>query len=374
MPRLNWITALFLVLTPIGALVWGGLHVSAVGIRPAEVLVFLVYYSFTAVSITAGYHRLFAHGAYDCRRFVKVVYLLCGAATFQHSVLTWVSDHRRHHQHIDTDADPYNIRRGFWWAHIGWLMVEQEPADFSNVRDLSADPLIRLQHRFYMPLAIFMSFGVPLGVGLVMGNPWGCLLWGGLIRTVVGHHATFLVNSLAHTLGSKPYSRAVSARDSVVTAVLTFGEGYHNFHHRFATDYRNGVHRHQWDPTKWLIRGMASIGWAWNLYRAPRERIVAARVECETQTLLDACRDRSQHVIAAARERLASVSASLEATAKRLGAAERARARHAWGAAKRDYAKVGWSELRAARRDFRAAWRQWRAELETLRATDLQSA
>ena len=216
---------------------------------------------------------------------MRAFYLLFGAAAFQHSVLSWASDHRRHHKNIDEDADPYNIRKGFLWAHVGWLMFKQpNPEDFSNVPDLTADPMIRWQHRYYVPLAVTMGFVVPLAIGYTIGHPWGCLLWAGLFRTVIVHHSTFFVNSLAHTLGRRPYSIAVSARDSVVTALLTMGEGYHNFHHRFATDYRNGVRRHQWDPTKWLIRGLEAVGWAWALSRTPREKIIAAEIECETSS------------------------------------------------------------------------------------------
>jgi len=239
------------------------------------------------LSITIGYHRLFAHRSYECSRIGQDFYLLFGAAAFQHSVISWCSDHRRHHKHIDEDDDPYNIQRGFLWAHIGWLLVmeHKEKQDYSNVHDLMADPWIRFQHRFYVPLAVLMGFAVPLAFGWAVGDPWGCVLWAGIFRVVLVHHSTFLVNSLAHTLGRRPYTLAVSARDSAVTALLTFGEGYHNFHHRFAADYRNGVARAAWDPSKWLIGGLERLGLAWNLRRVPSERIVAAQLACDSERL-----------------------------------------------------------------------------------------
>ena len=370
--RVNWVTASFLVLTPLVALVWGGVHIALFGVHWFEVLLFLLYIAATGFSITAGYHRHFAHGAYECRRFVKAFYLLFGAAAFQHSVLNWASDHRRHHLNIDEDLDPYNINRGFLWAHIGWLMVKPpNPEDFSNIPDLVADRMVMFQHRYYVPLAIFMGFGVPLAIGFAMGHPWGCLLWAGVFRTVLVHHSTFFVNSLAHTLGRRPYSLAVSARDSVVTALLTMGEGYHNFHHRFATDYRNGVRRHQWDPTKWLIRGMAAMGWAWGLCRAPREKIVAAELECETERLAERWKGHSAEALQYARERIAAVKAAVERSAERVGELERQlySAGESFGRERRKQMERLRAELRMARREFREARNRWRdalAELATL--------
>jgi stearoyl-CoA desaturase (delta-9 desaturase) len=368
MQRINWMTAVFLIVTPIVALSWGGVHVALAGVSALDVGIFLFYLAATNMSVTAGYHRLFAHRAYECRRVVKLFYLLFGAATFQHSVLSWASDHRRHHQHIDRDGDPYNIRRGFFWAHIGWLLVnDHKPERFGNVPDLVADPLVRFQHRFYMPIAIVMGFGLPLAVGAAIGHPWGCLLWAGVIRTVVGHHSTFLVNSLAHTLGTRPYSLAVSARDSVVTALLTFGEGYHNFHHRFAADYRNGVRRYQWDPTKWLIRGMAATGCAWNLRRAPRERIVAAQLQCDTQRLLERMKGASEQAVSHMRERISEIAAAVHRAAVRLGGLERELTHDRRGVPRRRISGMR-AELRAARRELREARRRWSAALAELQA------
>ena len=370
--KVNWVTASFLVLTPLVGVVWGGVHIALFGVHWFEVLLFLLYIAATGFSITAGYHRHFAHGAYECRRFVKAFYLLFGAAAFQHSVLNWASVHRRHHLNIVEDLDPYNIMRGFLWAHIGWLMVKPpNPEDFSNIPDLVADRMVTFQHRHYVPLAIFMGFGVPLAIGFAMGHPWGCLLWAGVFRTVLVHHSTFFVNSLAHTLGRRPYSLAVSARDSVVTALLTMGEGYHNFHHRFATDYRNGVRRHQWDPTKWLIRGMAQIGWAWGLCRAPREKIVAAELECETERLAERWKGHSAEALQYARERIAAVKAAVERSAERVGELERQlySAGESFGRERRKQMERLRAELRMARREFREARNRWRdalAELATL--------
>ncbi len=363
--RINWVTTAFLVLTPLIGVIWGIAHIRTVGIRPVEIAAFAFYVCATGFSITAGYHRLFAHRSYQCSLAVKVLYLLFGAAAFQHSVLSWCSDHRRHHKHIDGDKDPYNIQRGFFWAHVGWLLVTEhkEQTDYSNVRDLAADPWIRFQHRFYLPIAVLMGFVVPFGLGMAVGVPWGCMLWAGVFRVVLVHHSTFLVNSLAHTFGGRPYTLAVSARDSVVTALLTFGEGYHNFHHRFAADYRNGVSPTAWDPSKWLIGSLEHLGLAWDVRRVALERIVAARLACDCERLATRMTEHSEHARASLREYLTEISAHVEQAAARLGSVERdfAAARARWGRRPRARLAHLRTELRSAQLEMRAALLRWRA-------------
>lgn len=370
--RINWVTTLFLLLTPLVGLVWGPLHIYALGVGASEIAVFVFYVCATGFSITTGYHRLFAHGSYECSRIVKVCYLLFGAAAFQHSVLSWCSDHRRHHKHLDHDDDPYSITRGFFWAHMGWLLVtdHKRAEDFSNIPDLVADPWIRFQHDHYMPIAVVMGFVVPFGLGWAVGHPWGFVLWAGIFRVVIVHHSTFLVNSLAHRIGRRPYLRAISARDSIVTALLTFGEGYHNFHHRFATDYRNGIGRAAWDPTKWLIRGLEMVGLAWNLRRVPTESIVAAELDCDSQRLSERIKDHSEHALAHLRERFAEMAASAQRAATALSVRERelAEARKQWGRDRADQLRRMRAELRAARLEMRAARVRWRAVVEELLA------
>lgn len=363
--RINWVTTLFLLLTPLVGLIWGAIHISTMGVGLSELAVFAFYVCATGFSITTGYHRLFAHGAYECSRIVKVFYLLFGAAAFQHSVLSWCSDHRRHHKYLDHDQDPYSITRGFFWAHMGWLLVtdHKKAEDFSNIPDLVADPWIRWQHQFYIPIAVFMGFVVPFGLGYAVGHPWGFVLWAGLFRVVLVHHSTFLVNSLAHTIGRRPYLRAISARDSIVTAFLTFGEGYHNFHHRFATDYRNGVGRAAWDPTKWLIRGLEMMGLAWDLRAVSTERIVAAQLDCDSERLSERVKGHSEQALAHLRERFAEIAASVQRAATALSKRERefAEARKQWGRDRSAQLTQLRAELRAARLEMRAARVRWRA-------------
>jgi stearoyl-CoA desaturase (delta-9 desaturase) len=232
-----------------------------------------------SISITGGYHRLLAHRAYRAAWPVRLFYLLFGAASLQNSALPWCADHRAHHAHTDGVSDPYSIARGFLWAHIGWVIFRvdgtPEPA---IVRDLASDRLLRLQHRHYLLLAVLMGAVIPAAVGWLWDDATGAVLLGGFLRVVLQWHATFAVNSIAHMIGRQPYTTAVSARDSVFTALVTLGEGYHNFHHRFPSDYRNGFRWYQFDPTKWFVWTLCKLRLASGLKRASLETIESARM------------------------------------------------------------------------------------------------
>ncbi len=238
--------------------------------------------SLNNLSITTGYHRLWSHRTFEANIVIRVLLALLGAFALQNSILKWASDHRRHHQFVDRrDRDPYSANRGAWFSHMGWMLRDypSAPKDYSNVQDLMADPVVRRQYRHYLAIALAMNIGVPLAIGLIYGNVIGSLLLVGVFRLVVCHHTTFFINSLAHMWGRQPYSRNNTARDNPLIAVLTFGEGYHNFHHAFPKDYRNAIRWWQWDPTKWLIGLFRLLGLAHGLKTVDPERIRALRAK-----------------------------------------------------------------------------------------------
>ena len=281
---LNWVTTAMFAATFAVALIavpWYGI---AHGFSVATWIWFTLLLGANGMAITCGYHRLFAHVTYDAHPVLKVAYLLFGAMALQNSALIWSAGHRVHHRFIDEPArDPYCARRGFWFSHIGW-MLRHHPSgvpDLNTVRDLERDPLLRLQHRFYVPLALVMNVGLPLLLGWAIGDVWGTFLLAGVLRLVISHHVTFFINSLAHIWGSQPYTEDNTARDNPIIALLTYGEGYHNFHHMFAHDYRNGVKAWQWDPSKWFIAVMSWMRLARNLKRVPQFKIQRALLDAQ---------------------------------------------------------------------------------------------
>jgi len=239
----------FIHLAGIAGLVWIVLNPSL-----PTLLMTAALYVACGLGITAGYHRLFAHRTYNPVAPVRWALLAFGAATFQNSALSWSADHRAHHADTDGAGDPHAVTRGAWFAHVGWLFRRREAsADVTRLTDLSAVRSIRLQHRFYVFIAIGVGLVLPTVIAAQWGDPWGGLLVGGFLRTAVMLQATFCVNSLAHLIGKRRYDRRSSARDIVITALITFGEGYHSFHHRFPFDYRGSVRWWRYDPSKWFV-------------------------------------------------------------------------------------------------------------------------
>jgi stearoyl-CoA desaturase (delta-9 desaturase) len=263
---------------------WYGL---AHGYSAAAWVGFAALLCITELSITCGYHRLFSHATYQAHPVLKVIFLVFGAMALQNSALRWSAAHRVHHRFIDDhERDPYCARRGFWFSHIGWMLRNYpsgEP-DFNTVRELQSDPLVAFQHRHYFKIAVGMNFALPGVLGLVFGDVLGALLLVGVFRLVLSHHLTFCINSLAHIIGTRPYTTENTARDNAIVALLTFGEGYHNFHHMFAHDYRNGVRWWQWDPSKWLINALHWAGLARNLKRVPWFKIQRAMLDTQFST------------------------------------------------------------------------------------------
>ncbi len=256
---------------------------------------FLVAFSFSNLSITAGYHRLWSHKTYEAHWSLRFLFALGGAFALQNSALHWSSDHRIHHKHVDNnDKDPYSAKRGFWFSHIGWMLREYNANtydNYSNCRDLQKDKIVMWQHKYYVPLAIATNFGIPIALGLLHGDILGMLLIVGALRLVLSHHSTFFINSLAHIWGSQPYTDKNTARDNAVLAVFTFGEGYHNYHHIFENDYRNGIYWWQYDPTKWLIKSCSWLGLTKKLRVTPKLKIEKARAK---QALSTASRNISK--------------------------------------------------------------------------------
>lgn len=294
--HINWTNTLFLVLCPIAAIV-GTLLLCLAGTVGWQTWVLTaVLTGITGLSITGGYHRLFSHNTYKGNWIVRLLFILFGAGAFEGSVLDWCTDHRNHHRYTDTDKDPYDINKGFWYAHIGWLFtLDITKRDYSNVDDLAKDPLVRFQHKFYVPLAVFMGFILPTAIASLWGAPLAGLFIAGALRITFNQHVTFFINSLCHYMGERPYSKKQSARDHWLMPFLTYGEGYHNFHHQFPLDYRNGVRWYQFDPTKWLILCLEKLGMATQLKRVSCQRIARYRLQAASIPELALQSDSPKH-------------------------------------------------------------------------------
>jgi stearoyl-CoA desaturase (Delta-9 desaturase) len=372
-PPVAWPAALMFLITNLVVFVavpWYGL---AQGYHAGAILSMFALLALTGISITAGYHRLWSHRAYEAHFLVRLVFLIFGTMAIQNSVLVWSALHRRHHRSVDDSAlDPYAATRGLWFSHIGWMLhtYPSGVAELGEVRDLEKDPLLRFQHDHYIPLVLATNFGIPMLLGLVIHEFWGTVLLAGFLRLVINHHCTFFINSLAHYWGTRPYSSDNSARDNGFIAFLTYGEGYHNFHHLFAHDYRNAVRWWQWDPTKWLIASLAGVGLATRLKRTPTVLIEKARIATHFERL-EARIQHGRHSLKVAdlehlKARVAEEYATFLATLN-----EWSKLREEWVSEARERLAKGRSSFAACARKIE---RRLRAQRRTLARLDLALA
>ena len=287
---INWISTIIILFPPMGvvaALVMG------IPVRLDTLLVGLIFYAFGGFGITMGYHRLHSHRAYNAHPLLDAVLAFLGSGAFQGSIKWWARNHRIHHRFIDTEKDPYNAKRGFWWSHLGWMIFKQnyEELGTADISDLTSNKIVMWQHKHYLKLAIFSGIILPtLVCGLFWGDWMGGYFYAGLLKIFTLHHTTFFINSLAHSplLGSQNFSKEHTSHDSWICALLTFGEGYHNFHHEFAQDYRNGIKWYHWDPAKWMIRLSEMVGLASRLVRIPNDVIQKNLFEIKHQEHVEA--------------------------------------------------------------------------------------
>lgn len=278
---INWVPAIVLLSTPLLTIVLVPWYLWTHGVNPAVWTAFAFFMAWTGLSITAGYHRLWAHKSYEAHPIIKYFLLLGATLAVQSSVFDWCSGHRTHHRHVDDEYDdPYSAKRGFWFSHMDWMLHKYPSGqyDYKNIPDLKKDKVLQLQHKYYGIWVIVTNVVVVGLAGLLTGDMLGTFLIAGLLRMVLTHHFTFFINSLCHMFGTRPYTDENTARDNPILAIFTWGEGYHNYHHYFQYDYRNGVKWWQYDPTKWFIGLLHKVGLAKELKRVDDVTIKHAEV------------------------------------------------------------------------------------------------
>jgi len=368
-----WHNTLFLVLSPIIGIALTIYHLKTAGFIPGIWIAALIFYYMTGMAITGGYHRLFSHKTYEANKFVKFLYLVFGAAAFQNTALDWCNDHRRHHQMCDTSDDPYNIREGFFHAHMKWVMVEASYEPKKMVPDLEKDPLIMWQQKYYLPIGIITGFVIPTIIGYFLGSAIGGFAVIATLRTVLVHHCTFFINSWAHMWGKQTYTDTNTARDNFYLALFSYGEGYHNFHHFFQYDFRNGVKWFQFDPTKWMILTLSKIGWTWKLKRVADEEICRAELNMQEKRVASQIK-RHSPAADAFHQKIAQMKASMDLKLANMQALKKEyqRASELLKAEKSLALKQRKLELKAhiaeAKREWRETYDQWQTLLSNWRA------
>jgi stearoyl-CoA desaturase (delta-9 desaturase) len=301
--ELNFLNCAILTITPAIGII-GAIYTP---LQWKTALFSVFYYYCTGLGITAGYHRLWAHRAYNASVPLQYVLAAFGAGAVEGSIKWWSRGHRAHHRYTDTELDPYNAHKGFFYSHMGWMLLKpRRRPGVADISDLSKNPVVKFQHKYYVSMLLIMGFGVPTIIPwLLWGDARGGYIYAGVLRLCFVHHvcllflflrhlklidtsspqSTFCVNSLAHWLGESPFDDKHTPRDHMLTALVTVGEGYHNFHHQFPMDYRNAIKWYQYDPTKWFIWSMQKLGFASHLKVFPDNEVRKGQLTMQLKKL-----------------------------------------------------------------------------------------
>jgi stearoyl-CoA desaturase (delta-9 desaturase) len=259
----------------------------------SDLIVFSIMYVATGLGVTVGFHRLFTHRAFKAGRAVRFVLAALGSAAIEGPVIAWVADHRKHHAFSDQPGDPHSPHvdhghglrgalRGLAHAHVGWLFIHTHRGRKSRYApDLIKDPVVKWVNDTFV-LWVAAGLVLPFILGALIGGSWTAgltgMLWGGLVRILVLHHATYSINSLCHFFGRRAFDTTDESRNLAWLVPLTFGEAWHNGHHAFPTSARHGLERHQWDPSAWVITALERVGLAWDVVRISPERLESKRI------------------------------------------------------------------------------------------------
>ncbi|XP_033123116.1 stearoyl-CoA desaturase 5-like [Anneissia japonica] len=243
----------------------------------------VILYLLNGLGITAGAHRLWAHRSYKAKLPLRIFLAACNCIAFQNSIFEWARDHRVHHKYSETDADPHNAKRGFFFSHVGWLLVRKHP-DVTNkgsrlkMDDLLADPVVRIQKKYYFILMPLMCFVLPTIIPTLWNESlWNAYFVAAVLRYCIALNCTWMVNSFAHFWGNRPYDKHINPAQNSFVAGLSLGEGWHNYHHTFPNDYRTGEFGWKLNPTTMLIDCMYVLGQAYDCNEIKHEVIDARR-------------------------------------------------------------------------------------------------
>jgi len=354
----NWTTGPFVIGYHVALLI--GLPIYFMHNTPGLplILISIVMLFATEIGIGAAYHRFYSHRAYKMSRPAEAVLLFLATLATQGDALRWSFEHRLHHSYTDTDDDPYSFARGFWYAHILWMFERSRPMNERWVKDLRANPLVAFQHKYIAVLMFGSNAIVTVLIGWAISDFLGAFVLAWWTRMAVSHHLTWFVNSLCHCWGERTFSKELSAVDNYALAVMTVGEGYHNFHHTFPSDYRNGIRWYHVDPTKWTIWTLSKLGLASGLKRVDEARI-ERRLLREDRRLLVSHLEQAQRPDAPAlKERIdKKVHEIQEALGRRLQLSNQIRQLRK--ERNRVAARERRRELKSVTQALRREWRDW---------------
>ncbi len=259
--------------------IWAGFSWFALGMC-------IFMYGIRMFGITAGFHRYFAHRTYKTSRWFQFVLAFLGTSAAQKGPLWWAAHHRHHHRFSDQDEDIHSpIVKGFWWAHIGWVLSPQyDETNYKAIRDFSQYPELQFLNRFHgiapvLVAVLLFYFGVLMRILFpsLQTSGFQLLVWGFFVSTVFLYHCTFSINTLCHIVGRKRFQTGDSSRNSFWLALFTLGEGWHNNHHRYPGSEQQGFYWWEIDISHYILTMLSWVGIVWDLRKPPEEIYLEAR-------------------------------------------------------------------------------------------------
>jgi stearoyl-CoA desaturase (delta-9 desaturase) len=263
-----------------------------------DVIIALVFYWVSGLGVTVGYHRYFTHGSFKAKTGLRVAMAVAGSLAMEGPVITWVSDHRRHHKYSDKEGDPHSpwrygsdwkaLTKGLAWAHMMWLFDPNRTSQEKFSPDLLADAKIRRVDKLF-PALLATTLLAPALIGGLWGMSWHgaitAFFWASLVRVSLLHHVTWSINSICHTFGADEFEVRDRSRNVWWLAIASFGESWHNLHHADPTCARHGALKGQLDPSARVIRWFEQLGWAYDVRWPDVERLSAKRTPGATRKL-----------------------------------------------------------------------------------------
>ena len=285
--RLQRSIALAVVVIPFLGFVVAMILAWKYGINRVEVGILISMYTAIMIGVTVGFHRYFAHRAFQAHRVLRIILAILGSMAAQGPILFWVASHRRHHTYSDQPGDPHsphlygkgigNLFRGLWHAHIGWMFSDKIANSLYYAPDLLRDPtLFRINQRYFVWVSLGLVIPAVLG-GILMGTWTGIFqgfLWGGLVRIFLVNQACWAVGSIGHTFGSRPFNTHDYSANNFWVALIAFGEGLQNNHHAFPSSAKHGLRWWEPDLSAWILRILEMVGLAWDV-KIPTPRMIA---------------------------------------------------------------------------------------------------
>jgi stearoyl-CoA desaturase (delta-9 desaturase) len=266
--RIHWLTStpFFLVhLLPLAAL-W-------TGVTTFDLVLCASLYALRMFFITAGYHRYFSHRAFRTSRAMQFALAFGGGTAAQKGALWWAAHHRHHHRYSDQPEDVHSPRKGFWWSHVGWILCRKYDAtQLRAIPDLARYPELVFLDRWHLlpPVA--------LGAACFLAGGWSALWVGFFLSTALTYHSTFCINSLTHLFGRRRYATTDTSRNSLLMALVTFGEGWHNNHHHYPASANMGFYWWEVDVSYGVLKLLRRLGLVWDLRRPPAAALASRRI------------------------------------------------------------------------------------------------